>query len=1448
MASIRHGSAQEFVRALKASSDPPHPGGPTKIQLAQEAWANTTLSLPNKAEVVVEWLLTRLLRDKETDTNCKLDLRYWKLLSDVIFSANVMSTNTSGSARATKTWLLPLLNRTPLAPITTSYLSLSARLDVDRRVALNPFVSRCLTVLWPLAVPKFSPEVLLECFGALLAHIVETSLDTTTLLDQQNVPAALLIVSAYQSGFSNSANKKKLYLSFLQNHFGHWLQCIGGGDISELERSLVSMIYSAGVETLLSVDVLRTLDDTKCDLALKEALLTSTSQMPDVVLKVIPRLFGSFIQSIKRNKNALFSQSSKQTSGTLSLQTQTAGAAFFALCDELLVSDSGHRTASVWPTRIALLAIVDGEAIYDVRDENATRILRQNSDLAVEALKSAWREGEAAQTGFALVVITIITHIDYELVSPALTIIWPRLAMVPNCSQAALEYLGLLLDYHSKTRTINSVILYWFDAFTTESLLAVPGQPRSFYRLVSSSPLLSVSFFDRLSAAIQGFLTPGQVVEVVETALHRFRAAYELFQEQQKMKDADHGTGARKKRKKDSLPCASSDAPVDQDWAAVTFSLVGRATMLVLSSLPMHSVLEDIRLEIRNAISEAYAAVIPTAVKRAFKAIKVDGRQDTWATQIVAAAALRVHYGLTSASKLQLDVQLDAGLMEKCPDITNAEILPELSLELARVRLNEAVVDIAAHNAVVRECLRYLTKHLNKSIAKWSGKVQHLADENSQGAAAVAILHVLLTRKMPSVNALATADQLKELAALIVDNLVDSRSLSLTSDFLSTATIVRTALHNAEIWELHRFRDALLAKLDAQTSDLDGINLETLLKSDGAMPHVRHGDHARLYAVFEILLYIPGEYLLRSTRADFRRRALACDVSLGTARNAGDKDDSTKAHALFVLREFIRRTLTEVGISDLATEKLYYDYLVEHPLGASSGHTASTSLVAVTLDLTALQLSFFVKNAQKGDDAVVVDIVQAFTRMVGLLQGQRQSPSHHAVREKSLLRFIDILTSERLIAVYSTRMLQWAQEGANMSPDLLDQVDLLRSWSRVLALDRWLQVDTTGMPKFARPLVARLLAGTGISNPADTCHCVLDLLLEELSVHVNEQHQAHLGYIITAYLASCRLCGPKEVELLNARLAIASRKLTSEDFSYILELVFEALSAGAGHSIGDQICFIRLSALLLHEAPEGTAKITGNFMTRCLNMVADCSDYLQSPALRCEVLGLLSRHLNDRPVSIRIADMSTIWSILGQLLAQSDEHDPSTEPAVFHEIVAILSGLIRLRRDLVTKTLPHLGMVLRQLTSSLRAPRPQLAAKQTKMVASTLPRWINVHQPLSAEESKTLARLITTLTTKTIVRTHNQAAELQKPASLARPFSKHGAYVLVAYVEAVNDPLCHVSTQVRKELQPGLFALCDMLGEHIRDAIMVSALDSGGKATMKAIWREYEKQRYIGKG
>lgn len=202
-------------------------------------------------------------------------------------------------------------------------------------------------------------------------------------------------------------------------------------------------------------------------------------------------------------------------------------------------------------------------------------------------------------------------------------------------------------------------------------------------------------------------------------------------------------------------------------------------------------------------------------------------------------------------------------------------------------------------------------------------------------------------------------------------------------------------------------------------------------------------------------------------------------------------------------------------------------------------------------------------------------------------------------------------------------------------------------------------------------------------------------------------------------------------------------------------------------------------------------------------------------------------------------------------MAGSAVHDSSTRHSVYETIVSILLAIVRLRRDLVASSLSHFALVVSRLCEILRAVRPELAARQRRSVTDTLPRWINPSQPLPPECAKALARLITNLNTKTIVRSGPSAqsdVSAAQAQSLAQPFTKHAPYVITAYIRALINPLSVMAPRVRQELEPGLFALCDMMGEHGRDAIMKAMFDDSGKAMMRLLWTEYDKQRYIGKG
>ncbi|KAH9835766.1 Urb2/Npa2 family-domain-containing protein [Rhodofomes roseus] len=1458
------GSAQDFVHTLKAHLDPPLANGSSKIELAREAWETTSFYFPNKDEVIVDWLLTRLLKDKAKagDASPILDSRYWQLLSDIVCppdETNVKRTNTS---RTAKRWLLPLLNRIPVAPIVTAYFSLSGPLDEHARVTLDKFFSRCLVTIWPLATPKFSPDVLLECFGALLVHLTtrRAGEDDPTNATAHVGKAALLVISSYRTAYGNLANKKKLYTTFLQHHFLHWLQCIQYGVPHDAARlTPISDVYLAGIETLFSVDVLRNVEDHKCDAALKDAISQSSHLSSKAVLHALPLLLTSFVQSLKKNRNALFSQGSSNAAGHASMQVQPAGLAFYALCENILDAAPTPDSTQIWDTRVALLETVDSESLYNPSDANGTEVLRNSGAMAVRVV--TYIQEDVAFLDKAEDVLAILTRIDYDLMAPELPVLWPALARTSSNSSSS-AYLRLLFEFRTKTRTVNTLVDSWLDAVSLRHWQTCEVQPREAYARVLGSPLFSFESIDRLGQAVHGFLTPSQIVDVTRIIVEKFTGAFQRFREQDKRVAADDGDGSRKKRKKST----SDNVRIDPEWCAVEFALVCRIVVVVLSSLAMRTALEDSRQEIHGMIGAACTSVIPRASKGAQKALEADNRRGTWAWQIVAAGALLVYHDRKSHG--WPSVQLDEEVVSQLRGLLDRDdVLPEFRLTIVRTLLNDAAIsdDHAAQDIIdaVLRCLEGLQNHDGVAELRWSGKSHELGNDASQ--AVVAILHLTLIRWLPLFDSRASAEQMIKLAKVILTISRTSSSSSTSNQQLTPSTVLAVTFHNADVWELRRFRDAFLSQLQDCTVALASINVHDFLSGKRrSVPRKLRADISASIAGFEILLYMPEEYLSRALRSDFLHRALVADILIGAGAIT---DSSVDARALLKAREFIRRAVSHTGSVDQLAVDGYFGYLLKSD--ALPPVDEQHDLVSVTLDLIGACLVAFVRNSRNGEDTLALAAVQNISGILDVPVEQRTRPSS-LITNGTLLRLISVVASnhelsqlsqqlqkslrelyERLVAVCSTELLRMFPRGEQSEPHANfrnSRLDALRMWSHALWLGRWLTADMSSLPRFGSILLGQLVADRQQSRSTATYLSLLDVLKEELYSSATENRHAYIGYLVADYLVCSRCCDSASVQDLDASFSGISKSMPIEDYSALVGYIVEASAKPTSFSASDIAPMVRLLKIVGLNAPEGTSKITQQAISKTLLLCADRPNYLSVPEIRREVLGLLSGYCSERPASVRSSDMSNVWSILGQLLANSSEHDQTTDPTIFQEAVSIVSALVRLRRDLILNTLPHLGMILRRLISALRGLRPQLGAKQTRLVMNTLPAWISTEKPLSAEEAKALARLITTLTTKTTVRTHGQNAESQKPESLVRPFSKHAAYVLTAYIEAVNDPLCVISTQVRKELQPGLFALCDMLGDYNRDAMMVSALDASGKVTMKALWKEYEKQRYVGRG
>ncbi|TFY69060.1 hypothetical protein EVJ58_g637 [Rhodofomes roseus] len=1191
------GSAQDFVHTLKAHLDPPLANGSSKIELAREAWETTSFYFPNKDEVIVDWLLTRLLKDKAKagDASPILDSRYWQLLSDIVCppdETNVKRTNTS---RTAKRWLLPLLNRIPVAPIVTAYFSLSGPLDEHARVTLDKFFSRCLVTIWPLATPKFSPDVLLECFGALLVHLTtrRAGEDDPTNATAHVGKAALLVISSYRTAYGNLANKKKLYTTFLQHHFLHWLQCIQYGVPHDAARlTPISDVYLAGIETLFSVDVLRNVEDHKCDAALKDAISQSSHLSSKAVLHALPLLLTSFVQSLKKNRNALFSQGSSNAAGHASMQVQPAGLAFYALCENILDAAPTPDSTQIWDTRVALLETVDSESLYNPSDANGTEVLRNSGAMAVRVV--TYIQEDVAFLDKAEDVLAILTRIDYDLMAPELPVLWPALARTSSNSSSS-AYLRLLFEFRTKTRTVNTLVDSWLDAVSLRHWQTCEVQPREAYARVLGSPLFSFESIDRLGQAVHGFLTPSQIVDVTRIIVEKFTGAFQRFREQDKRVAADDGDGSRKKRKKstsDNVRTLLNDAAISDDHAA----------------------------------------------------------QD--------------------------------------------------------------IID-----AVLR-CLEGLQNHDGVAELRWSGKSHELGNDASQ--AVVAILHLTLIRWLPLFDSRASAEQMIKLAKVILTISRTSSSSSTSNQQLTPSTVLAVTFHNADVWELRRFRA------------LASINVHDFLSGKRrSVPRKLRADISASIAGFEILLYMPEEYLSRALRSDFLHRALVADILIGAGAIT---DSSVDARALLKAREFIRRAVSHTGSVDQLAVDGYFGYLLKSD--ALPPVDEQHDLVSVTLDLIGACLVAFVRNSRNGEDTLALAAVQNISGILDVPVEQRTRPSS-LITNGTLLRLISVVASNHELSQLSQQLQKSLRElyerlsepHANFRNSRLDA---LRMWSHALWLGRWLKADMSSLPRFGSILLGQLVADRQQSRSTATYLSLLDVLKEELYSSATENRHAYIGYLVADYLTDKSL----GVQDLDASFSGISKSMPIEDYSALVGYIVEVSAKPTSFSASDNAPMVRLLKIVGLNAPEGTSKITQQAISKTLLLCADRPNYLSVPEIRREVLGLLSGYCSERPASVRSSDMSTIWSILGQLLANSSEHDQTTDPAIFQEAVSIVSALVRLRRDLILNTLPHLGMILRRLISALRGLRPQLGAKQTRLVMNTLPAWISTEKPLSAEEPK----------------------------------------------------------------------------------------------------------------
>ncbi|KAH7330735.1 Urb2/Npa2 family-domain-containing protein [Rhizoctonia solani] len=1320
-------SSQEFIRALKASTDPPRPDGTRKIDLARQAWELETLFIPSKAEVIVEWVLRSLLAAGAH--RAQKDGKPWKLLADII------GTCPNPNLSSIPTWLNGVINRVAVWPIFTRLLrALGTVPGSDPGLGGLGVVTSVARVLLPPAALKANCDTVAGCFWQVLG-LFATRHDEETLLSAMELSET--IVSTFESSFGNYSNKKKIAITLVDHHLDSWLR-----QTWHFENTLLTKfrhrLFDVGSSVVFASEHTRAIfqhSDTH------PVLLATASS---------PRIFTVYVSALRTHKLSVFLD---QNSSAGSLVKRIRGAA-----RELFARSVAEREWSV----VAQL-VQSAEELQVVDDEWATDLglLVESAVQALDNKSTAERERIGVHVCSTL---TCILRLNFDIVEPFTERLLSGLCDAPpNVHAGARTVFLLLLDYHSKARTLPSLL----------PQLASAG-------------------------SLSAFVTPGQILPCTQQLLSDLASHLRMIE----------GTPEppRKKRR------TSSGGNQDNEYRAVHVALMSRLVVDVLSSLPVKTLKPDLFEQLRVCVDEFDAGVLSETISMLLNVPHL-----SWANQLVLAAALRIRYTLRH---------------NRCP--VQSRHIPKDDVMVEEASILQMVQDASVLGELVTEIVRVLTQgqrtkeHIcgvwGAALARIHGDAENQQDSSWNGSLAHTENHVwfplwvlLLDRQLRIIESNLSVEQLKAILNLFVamGRTADSGN-GVTSAGLFDKTVVL-----AQFWEMLNIRKTLNDKIVQDTGSLDEADLHKALKAMRKGKASKHtGSHDDAISMYRIAALAPPDYLDRSARAALLSRAPCADVLATRSKD--------RAAVRVVLRQ-----LSSGGTVVLPEE--YVRYLLDPQLQAIKEPPSSPQDTDDVLSI--ITTSFRVYSRLAKETGTPDDIV-AVLRAVETLQlfdlPYWDDPSAVISIRATLSLLNTILetwgTKSTLpdeIHALVAKILQQIYNRVEQTKQVV--TDLLIESARTLHLyEQWLKpgppIDAYSGTKTSRR--ARRFLRTLLSQNSVASEALLRLLTQEIQ-HADED----VRLLIAAFTlnAQSRDNGNDMPQGAEQSFGEACRRISAEQHGALTNEI-ETLLLEPETNQTYRVATIRMASLGIRFAPEGTSKARRKTTTAVLHALAQ----LPQLAMFQEACAIFVAEIcTDRANALTAPDVAAIWILLDRATTSTEEIFLRT----YSSIVVALNSLVRFRRDLLTPTLAQLAALLARLILILRLRTSHAIGAPQRSAES---------QASLTGKATELARLLVGLSTKTVVRLpgSNKPEKATKAESLARPFARHAPYSLVAYAKSAAD----MSTAVRNALKPGLFALCTMCGTPARDMIMVTMLDTVEKEVFGALWREWEGQKYTGKG
>ncbi|KAL1914911.1 uncharacterized protein VTP21DRAFT_7827 [Calcarisporiella thermophila] len=1415
-------STESYAKALKSAGL----SSQERITAARRLWT-TTLHFPRKAEFVGEWVGSMLVRSvhkwEGNEAPAYLDKQYWTLMVELL-------PHYDGSA-GWGAWPRSFLAASLASLLNASNSDSNIDFPVSERLY---FANECLQLLGDAFKPPMDATL----------HLLRAILDVTeNARDEKWEKLTHRVFDMIIEGFHSTPQPRKLLPSIIKllpsllrtRHnllHTHSLR----SHITKLLR--LGLFHADYVTEYVSAD---TKQESELMKRLMEVVTDMNMEEP-FAKDTLAHLFEVFLLQVRRKKREdLVFPLFERLRGT----PVTGGTGL------------GVTRGLLRVLRVEGCLVPEGQ-LQAVRDEVVSLLLTSNKKEILEE-KARMQSDEFA-------CLQEILNLEPRLIEEKLADIWPSL-LLPS-STAYASCLALLIDLlrtHSRARALNE----W-----TLSLLKHLAQlsPRS-RALMWKSPLFSSEMMREFAGVVSETLPGGQAVEILEAIGGALQSS--LVEQEDKSEQI-----APKSKKKTKAKKSKSEQSEDDGGM---FSLTVALSVRFIQALR----LSDQQRGKVDSILASWLSHIEHGLRHRYKIAWVLYLHDALAS--VSQAYREAFKSQDAGLQLEKLLENNESLSPSERVMVNRSLLRYMNRHLgekdreACARLVGLIV-----NTLPPPLISSASSDIGAGVDVWMGR---FTEDMSMGEFRVANWHVVIGEWLDTLCEYGRPEDVLFVTDNIVSSLVyyhlteESSDLQFEAGALTIPCLAFELVRSAHFFEfaearasffksflrfLISFSSPLPSELSSYITKLQPAPLSALLdmvksslslhleiepKQSSVAPLDKTTVRV-LEAGIRIALLCPIDFFNKAER----NCLLALSLMLEALMVQHMSTDEAK-QCVITCRAVSLRVMTYRRDGGLFAHDPHLLCRVwKHTSQLMSENEASNrSLSEVTEETTRLVIKHIMRAGSEGLGYLQTIVEWVWTRWnsVNWLESPaRKDPANewwvdifgvviHSVMESwnplLTMDFLPPILKESLRI--STHVISTLEQDTSMDTRTYIRGNgwftlygaLLKA-ERIQLLDEiTVEGGATGLYERLLKLGMRILGESQLKQEPMMVN-VMEAVLAQLQIYC--QRCPDVGHAVSWSLTVAKAVRSEEAML--AKVDEAIRVLMRGASSEEVRAISSRLAKEVVESSDDSASIaVRLVGVVMANVSRGKNNPMYRLLPALVSQLAYRLEAAPSKQFAVRGVQLLSQLSADANYDLRVYEVQRILSGASALVYQGRHQTPElVEETVFEGIYRILFHLARFRRERVLAVLPVWVEVVQALLHWLAL-----------MEGKELPAACAANMArLLAVMTERPATLIIPTSGKRRLEEHEESHKgTSSPGMHEKAFGKHVPYLLSEYLSLVHAPTATVSAAVRQALQPGVYALLDVLGEHERDMLM-AGLDAVGKAVLKSLYEDYTKHyKYTGR-